>query len=278
MSKALVSNWRTGKLKPQPPERAVLERVYGIPSQEWDVIDMSDEAELEDDGALVFDEDAPPLESTLRMLDQQLQRLANGATDEDFKQAEGIRKMLATRFSAEKDKRVIDAYIERALVNPERQPFYQRTVNAVVDALKPHPRRSRMCWRRWMRRRKGGRVRLRSLQERFDEKWKLDPLTGCWMWTAYCQADGYGTISAYGGSQLAHRVSYALRNGTGCLPPTVCVRHSCANNGCVNPDHLYRCMTVGEAFVGENGPRAKIGEGRCRRAGVVFDWGVIHCR
>lgn len=80
------------------------------------------------------------------------------------------------------------------------------------------------------------------------------------MWTAYCQADGYGTISAYGGSQLAHRVSYALRNGTGCLPPTVCVRHSCANNGCVNPDHLYRCMTVGEAFVGENGPRAKIGE------------------
>lgn len=139
VSKALVSNWRTGKLKPQPPERAVLERVYGIPSHEWDVIDMSDEAELEDDGALVFDEDAPPLESTLRMLDQQLQRLASGATDEDFKQAEGIRKMLATRFTAEKDKRVIDAYIERALVNPERQPFYQRTVNAVVDALKPHP-------------------------------------------------------------------------------------------------------------------------------------------
>lgn len=136
VSKALVSNWRTGKLIPQPPERAVLERVYGIPAAEWDVFDM---AHVDESPPLEFDEDAPPLESTLRMLDQQLMRLANGGTDEDFKQAEGIRKMLATRAQQEKDKRTIEAYIERSLINPARQPFYQRVVNMVVDSLKPHP-------------------------------------------------------------------------------------------------------------------------------------------
>lgn len=102
---------------------------------------------------------------------------------------------------------------------------------------------------------------MKTLQERFDEKWKLDPVTGCWLWTAHRQVDGYGTIGAYGLSgQLAHRVSYALRHGTGRLPRTVYVRHTCANAGCVNPSHLYTCNAVGEAFVGEANPRARITE------------------
>ena len=137
VSKALVSNWRTGLRLPSPDARERLELAYGIPQDEWDVRHVDESAPVAD--AVELDPDAPPLESTLRMLDQQLMRLANGGTDEDFKQAEGIRKMLATRAQQEKDKRTIDAYIERAVINPTRQPFYQRTVNLVVDALKPHP-------------------------------------------------------------------------------------------------------------------------------------------
>lgn len=143
-----VSDWRRGAKSPGGHARRRLAEVYGIPPEAWDRPaqrvggDGLRDREAEDYPEPVpmeLDPDAPPLESTLRMLDAQLMRLANGGTDEDFKQAEGIRKMLATRAQQEKDKRTIDAYIERAVINPTRQPFYQRVTNMVVDALKPYP-------------------------------------------------------------------------------------------------------------------------------------------
>ena len=150
-----VSDWRRGAKSPGGHARKRLAEVYGIPPESWDRPARSlmpgevggDRlrrlaGELDDAPAHVpmeLDTDGPPLESTLRMLDQQLMRLANGGTDEDFKQAEGIRKMLATRAQQETSKRTLDAYIERSLINPTRQPFYQRVVNMVVDALKPYP-------------------------------------------------------------------------------------------------------------------------------------------
>lgn len=138
-----VSDWRRGAKSPGGHARRRLAEVYGIPPESWDrPAQRVGGDRFADDVAPVpmeLDTDAPPLESTLRMLDAQLMRLANGGTDEDFKQAEGIRKMLATRAQQEKDKRTIDAYIERAVINPTRQPFYQRAVNMVVDALKPYP-------------------------------------------------------------------------------------------------------------------------------------------
>lgn len=142
-----VSDWRRGAKSPGGHARKRLAEVYGIPTGAWDrpAQRVGGERSAWDlDGAepapvLELDADGPPLESTLRMLDQQLMRLANGGTDEDFKQAEGIRKMLATRAQQETSKRTLDAYIERSLINPTRQPFYQRVVNMVVDALKPHP-------------------------------------------------------------------------------------------------------------------------------------------
>lgn len=138
-----VSDWRRGAKSPGGHARRRLAEVYGIPPESWDrPAQRVGGDRFADDVAPVpmeLDTDGPPLESTLRMLDAQLMRLANGGTDEDFKQAEGIRKMLATRAQQEKDKRTIDAYIERAVINPTRQPFYQRVVNLVVDALKPHP-------------------------------------------------------------------------------------------------------------------------------------------
>lgn len=132
-----VSDWRRGAKSPGGHARRRLAEVYGIPPESWDR--PAGEVSLPVLPVVELDPDAPPLESTLRMLDAQLMRLANGGTDEDFKQAEGIRKMLATRAQQEKDKRTIDAYIERAVINPTRQPFYQRAVNLVVDALKPYP-------------------------------------------------------------------------------------------------------------------------------------------
>ena len=148
-----VSDWRRGAKSPGGHARRRLAEVYGIPPESWDRPARSllpgevggDRlrrlaGEMDDPTPVMeLDADGPPLESTLRMLDAQLMRLANGGTDEDFKQAEGIRKMLATRAQQETSKRTLDAYIERSLISPTRQPFYQRVVNMVVDALKPYP-------------------------------------------------------------------------------------------------------------------------------------------
>jgi len=85
---------------------------------------------------------------------------------------------------------------------------------------------------------------MRSLEDRFNEKWVPVTESGCWLWTGAVsggKASGvqYGYISVGGRSgsgQRAHRVSYQLHNGD--IPEGLFVRHKCDNPLCVNPDHL----------------------------------------
>lgn len=76
----------------------------------------------------------------------------------------------------------------------------------------------------------------KSMKDRFDEKWEEDTSTGCWEWTAYKSALGYGNFKVQGKHQLSHRVAFELYKGS--IPNGNIVRHTCNNRSCVNPEHL----------------------------------------
>lgn len=60
--------------------------------------------------------------------------------------------------------------------------------------------------------------------------------SGCWVWTKYRMADGYGVVKVAGSALLAHRVSYAAFVGQ--IPDGMSVLHQCDNPPCINPAHL----------------------------------------
>lgn len=79
-----------------------------------------------------------------------------------------------------------------------------------------------------------------TLYERFEEKYMPEPMSGCWLWTAFCNPAGYGMIKGNGKKSpvyLAHRFSY--EHHVGPIAGDLCVLHKCDTPACVNPDHLF---------------------------------------
>lgn len=80
------------------------------------------------------------------------------------------------------------------------------------------------------------------LKKRFDEKWNIDPTTGCWIWAAGASGDGYGAIKVNKRMCRAHRVAWEIYRGpipVGVGKDEICVLHHCDTPKCVNPDHLF---------------------------------------
>lgn len=75
------------------------------------------------------------------------------------------------------------------------------------------------------------------LAARFEQSYIPEPNSGCWLWDATCDADGYGRIRRDGSTERAHRVSWSLYRGD--LPDGVHVLHRCDTPQCVNPNHLF---------------------------------------
>ncbi len=78
----------------------------------------------------------------------------------------------------------------------------------------------------------------KTLQQRFDSKWKEDELRGCWLWTSKNAKFKYGKIVVNGKKEMATRISWFLEHGV--MPPKYLdVCHKCDVPACVNPDHLF---------------------------------------
>jgi len=75
--------------------------------------------------------------------------------------------------------------------------------------------------------------------DRFWEKVLPEPNSGCWLWTGYTNAQGYGKFNrggnSDGGVALAHRFAYEAFRGP--IPGEMPLDHLCRVRPCVNPWH-----------------------------------------
>ncbi len=76
-----------------------------------------------------------------------------------------------------------------------------------------------------------------TLAERFESFVMRELNSGCWLWTGFCNSEGYGHIGVAASlPRKAHRVSYEMHIGP--IPVGALVRHKCDTPSCVNPAHL----------------------------------------
>lgn len=103
-----------------------------------------------------------------------------------------------------------------------------------------------------------------SLPDRFEQKIAYEPNTGCWLWTACVNRQGYGKYGASGDSVLAH---FSWERHFGKIIDDKCVLHKCDTPSCVNPAHLFLgtvrdnladMRRKGRAAVGERHGMAKL--------------------
>ena len=138
-SRTSVSDWRSGRTLPSEELRAMLESVCGIPLRAWDERDAAPAKAPADGESVPFDLGA----SSFRVLCDRLQLIesqgAEATTAEVVNVSKEIRAHEDGALKRETGQRAFEERVERALLSPTRQPFYQRVVNMVVDALKPYP-------------------------------------------------------------------------------------------------------------------------------------------
>ncbi len=76
-------------------------------------------------------------------------------------------------------------------------------------------------------------------REGFFSRTKLDPSTGCLLWTGAKSTSppcDYGRLLFLGKRHYAHRVAFFFKYGRWAIPNTL---HACNNPPCVNWQHLY---------------------------------------
>lgn len=74
-----------------------------------------------------------------------------------------------------------------------------------------------------------------DLPERIASKIEPEPMSGCWLWTAWANSQGYGYVAWDHRDQPAHRIVWELLVGP--IPKGLDLDHLCRNRICVSPWH-----------------------------------------
>lgn len=99
----------------------------------------------------------------------------------------------------------------------------------------------------------------KTIKERLSERYSINAITGCWLWMAGLNGDGYGYIwtgpNRKADTRAAHRVSWELKFGP--IPKGMDLHHRCEHPRCVNPDHLELLtrkahLRLGRSFAAKN--------------------------
>lgn len=104
--------------------------------------------------------------------------------------------------------------------------------------------------------------------ERFEKYCMPDPNSGCWLWSAWSDRNGYGRIRVGNVSVgrrivFTHRFSYTIHKGD--IPEGLVIDHLCKNTNCCNPDHLEAVTTRENVLRGENFSAKKAKQKACKR-------------
>ena len=94
------------------------------------------------------------------------------------------------------------------------------------------------------------------LVERLDKRIRRSKKSGCWIWTAMLNADGYAIFEYQDKTFSVHRWQYLQIHGE--IPDGKELDHLCRVRHCVNPDHLEPVTHAENVARGQAGINMKL--------------------
>ena len=119
----------------------------------------------------------------------------------------------------------------------------------------------------------------RSIESVFSQI-RIDPITGCHVWTGYKNARGYGMTRFQGTRKLVHRIVWQHKNGP--VPEDLELDHMCRNTSCCNPEHLRAVTARVNVLASDNLCAQNARKSHCPKCGNEYDRvnirGARYCR